>query len=440
MRDITMKVPSDGQIEIGNTGFRFVRIDLLGSDAVIRLKEAPAVMRYRNIPYLGSFRCSDPRLNDIWMTGAYTVHLNMQEYLWDGIKRDRVVWLGDMHPEVSTIMAVFGYNEVVDKSIDLACEQFPLPQWLNGMSAYSMWYLIIQYEWYMHNGNLDYLRKHRDYITGLIDCIDSCVDEEGNESLAKSRFLDWPSTPNEAGVEAGYRALLCWALDDGAKLCDLLGEKGHAAKCNAIAGRLKKQIKQPNRLKQAAALMAVAGLMESERACDEIISVGGAKDFSTFYGYYMLQALAKAGEYQQALDIIRKYWGGMLDLGATTFWEDFNLDWSRNAARLDDFVPEGKDDIHGDFGDYCYPGFRHSFCHGWASGPTPWMTRHVLGIEVLDAGCKTIRIHPHLGDLEWAEGTYPTPLGVIYVKHVKKDGGNVVSTVKAPDGIKVVSK
>lgn len=440
MRDITMKVPSDGQIEIGNTGFRFVRIDLLGSDAVIHLKEAPAVMRYRNIPYLGSFRCSDPHLNDIWMTGAYTVHLNMQEYLWDGIKRDRVVWLGDMHPEVSTIMAVFGYNEVVDKSINLACEQFPLPQWLNGMSAYSMWYLIIQYEWYMHNGNLDYLRKHRGYITGLIDRIDGCVDEEGNENLAKSRFLDWPSTPNEAGVEAGYRALLGWALDDGAKLCDLLDEKGHAAKCNAIAGRLKKQIKQPNRLKQAAALMAVAGLMEPERACDEIISVGGARDFSTFYGYYMLQALAKAGEYQQALDIIRQYWGGMLDLGATTFWEDFNLDWSRNAARLDDFVPEGKDDIHGDFGDYCYPGFRHSFCHGWASGPTPWMTRHVLGIEVLDAGCKTIRVNPHLGDLEWAEGTYPTPLGVIYVKHVKKDDGNVVSTVKAPDGIKVVSK
>ena len=95
-------------------------------------------------------------------------------------------------------------------------------------------------------------------------------------------FLDWPSTPNEAGVEAGYRALLGWALDDGAKLCDLLDEKGHAAKCNAIAGRLKKQIKQPNRLKQAAALMAVAGLMEPERACDEIISVGGARVFFHF--------------------------------------------------------------------------------------------------------------------------------------------------------------
>jgi hypothetical protein len=36
----------------------------------------------------------------------------MQEYLWDGIKRDRLVWIGDMYPEVSTIHAVFDFNEV----------------------------------------------------------------------------------------------------------------------------------------------------------------------------------------------------------------------------------------------------------------------------------------------------------------------------------------
>ena len=438
MRDMVMQVPSDGQIEIGSTGFRFIRIDCLSPDMTIYLKEAPAIFRYRNIPYLGSFRCNDQRLNDIWMTGAYTVHLNMQEYLWDGIKRDRLIWLGDMHPEVATIMSVFGHNEVVNKSIDLACEQFPLPQWLNGISTYSMWYLIIQHEWYVHNGNIDFLRHHRAYITGVIDRIDECVDEEGNENLAKQRFLDWPSSPKQPGVEAGCRALLSWALKDAEVLCNLLEEQEHAKKCRAISKRLKKQIKQPNGLKQAAALMSIAGLMKPEQACSEVISVDGAKDFSTFYGYYMLQALAQAGEYQQALDIIRQYWGGMLDLGATTFWEDFNLDWIHNAARLDDFVPEGKDDIHGDFGDYCYPSFRHSFCHGWASGPTPWMTQHILGVEIVDAGCKTLRITPHLGDLEWAEGTFPTPLGIVYIKHVKGADGKIVSTVKAPDGIKVI--
>ena len=144
------------------------------------------------------------------MTGAYTVHLNMQEYLWDGIKRDRLIWLGDMHPEVATIMSVFGYNEVVNKSIDLACEQFPLPQWLNGISTYSMWYLIIHHEWYMHNGDISFLQRHRNYITGVIDRIDECVDEEistfvpdgpeeGEYNLVRSkRFPIKPMTRDEA--------------------------------------------------------------------------------------------------------------------------------------------------------------------------------------------------------------------------------------------------
>lgn len=128
-RDIILEIPRDGMIEIGNTGFRFVRLDLLQNNATISLKEVSAILRYRDIPYLGSFECNNPRLNKIWITGAYTVHLNMQEFLWDGIKRDRLVWLGDMHPELMTISRVFGYNEVIPKSLDLACKQFPLPSW-----------------------------------------------------------------------------------------------------------------------------------------------------------------------------------------------------------------------------------------------------------------------------------------------------------------------
>ena len=41
----------------------------------------------------------------------------MQEYIWDGIKRDRLVWIGDLHPEVMTVNTVFGYNEVIPKSL-----------------------------------------------------------------------------------------------------------------------------------------------------------------------------------------------------------------------------------------------------------------------------------------------------------------------------------
>lgn len=437
-RDIIMEIPRDGMIEIGNTGFRFVRIDLLQKNTTIRLKEARAILRYRDIPYLGSFKSNDERLNEIWLTGAYTVHLNMQEYLWDGIKRDRVIWLGDMHPEVATIMRVFGDNEVVPNTLDLACEQFPLPGWMNGMSAYSLWYLIIHNDWYTHSGDLEFLKKHKAYILGLIDQINEKVDKDGKEELAKNRFLDWPSSPNKEGVEAGYRALIVWAMQDAEKLCNILNEPVSAQKAKQCAERMNRYIKDPNNLKQAASLMAIAGIMDPKKACDEVVSVGGAKGFSTFYGYYMLQAQAMAGEYQQAMDIIRQFWGGMLDMGATTFWEDFNMEWLENAARLDEITPLGKKDIHGDFGAYCYPGFRHSFCHGWSSGPTAWITEHVLGVKVMEAGCKVIKIEPHLGDLEWVEGTFPTPYGVLKIKHTKNSDGTVSSKIDAPKEVKII--
>ena len=436
-RDDVYLIPRYGQIEIGNTGFRFVRIDLLEPGRKIQLKEATAILRYRDIPYVGSFRCSDTRLDSIWITGAYTVHLNMQEYLWDGIKRDRAVWLGDMHPEVQTIMSVFGQNDVVPRSLDLAVSQYPLPRWLNGISSYSLWYLIIHHDWYMRGGDKAFLERHKEYIMGLIDKIDPLVDADGTEHLEAGtrsqlkHFLDWPSSPNEAGVESGYRALLSWAMQDAEHLCTVLGDETHAATCRDIARRMGRKVLPDNGLQQARALKMIAGLQKPNADFT-------AEGFSTFYGYYMLEALAMAGAYKQALDIIRQYWGAMLDLGATTFWEDFHLEWTRNAARIDEMVPPGKTDIHRDYGDYCYISYRHSFCHGWASGPTAWLSRHVLGVEVLDAGCRKLRVTPHLGDLQWAEGIFPTPLGPVSIRHERDASGKVSSRIDAPDGITVI--
>jgi alpha-L-rhamnosidase len=103
VRDQTCLVPWLGAHEIGNTGFRFVRIDLVEADTFVAFKAVRAVFLHRDLPYVGSFRSSDERLNRIWAVGVYTVHLNAQDYLWDGIKRDRLVWIGDMHPETMTI-------------------------------------------------------------------------------------------------------------------------------------------------------------------------------------------------------------------------------------------------------------------------------------------------------------------------------------------------
>ncbi len=438
MRDFEMSLPWLGVAEVGNSGFRFVRIDLIEPNTQLSLKEINAIFTYRDVPYLGSFRSSDERLNKIWLTGAYTVHLNMQEYLWDGIKRDRLVWLGDLHPEVMTVNSVFGYNEVVPKSLDLARDITPLPGWMNGMCSYSLWWVMIHHDWYRYQGNLSYLKEQQAYLTGLLNLLLTKVDASGKEQLdGGGRFLDWPSSPNEQGVNAGLQALMVITFEAGAELCTVLGNKQLANTCAETAARMQKYVLPHNDLKQAAALMALAGMVPAKKANEEVIAVGGSKNFSTFYGYYMLQAQAKAGAYETAMENIRQYWGGMLDMGATTFWEDFDLDWTANAARIDELVPAGKKDIHADFGAYCYKNLRHSLCHGWASGPTSWLSEHVLGVQIVEPGGKVIRVEPHLGNLEWVEGTFPTPLGVVYVKHTKDAGGKIKSEVKAPKGVKV---
>ena len=450
IRDIEIILPWLGTLETGNSGFRFVRIDLLDMDTELQLKEVNAYMVYRDIPYEGSFRSSDSRLDSIWMTGAYTVHLNLQNYLTEGVKRDRLVWVGDLHPEVMTVCSVFGYNDAVPLSLDLSRDTNPLPAWMNGISSYSIWWLLIQRDWYMHTGDLKYLAGQKEYLAGLLDMLISKVGEDGTEHLDGGRFLDWPSEPNRKAVDAGLHSLMVMAMDAGAGLCDILGESSRAKRCRRTLELLKKSSGAASWLeglsrdnpsspgnKQAAALMTLSGEVPAAEACDKCIMSGGAAGFSTFYGYYMLEAMAAAGRYSEAMDMIRSYWGGMLDLGATTFWEDFDLSWKDNAARIDSLVPEGKKDVHRDYGGYCYKGFRHSLCHGWASGPTSWLSRHVLGIEILFPGCRKIRVTPHLGDLEWVEGTFPTPFGPVYVRH-EKNGCKVISEIKAPKGVKVV--
>ena len=38
----------------------------------------------------------------------------------------------------------------------------------------------------------------------------------------------------------------------------------------------------------------------------------------------------------------------------TTFWEDFDVAWLENAARIDKLPGNGLVDVHAAYGDYCY--------------------------------------------------------------------------------------
>jgi len=404
------------------------------------LRAVRGVLRYRDLPYLGSFESNDKRVNDIWQTGAYTVHLNMQNYLWDGVKRDRLVWVGDLHPEVMTIANVFGDYEVVKKSLDFARETSPLPGWMNGIAAYSMWWVIIHRDLCLYSGDIEYLKQQLDYMGRLTDCFAEGLDGDKENYGGAQRLLDWPTSEKPEVIHSGYQSLLVMTMEAIGQIAEWTGDAGLKAKGDRLLKKIRRHNPPTCGAKQSAALALLSGMARNRGAERYAILAGGASGFSTFYGYYMLEALAAEGSHDEAIDILSDYWGRMLDLGATTFWEDLDYEHGLKAARIDEIVPEGAFDIHKSSGDYCYKGHRHSFCHGWASGPTPWLSRHVLGVRPVKPGFAEVVVEPHLGRLESVEGTVPTPKGLIRVKHIKTDGGKVKTEIEDPEGIKIDRK
>jgi hypothetical protein len=436
LRDFELPVPVFGSIEVGSTGFRFLRIDLVtGGEVGFEFVRAVSLMR--PMKAIGCFRSSDERLNRVFDTAVRTVHLCCQEYLWDGIKRDRLVWMGDTHPETMTILNVFGAAPILPESIDYMASVTPPNRWMNTMPTYTLWWIRNLAEWYRYTGDAQYVRRHADYLEKTFDLILSGM--KGGEWRA-GNFLDWPTKHNDKAAWAGTQGLALVAARETAFLADAVRRPELAAKANALAAGLAKLRPDPNGEKSAAAMLALSGLREPKEMFAQVLGANGHDGVSTFYGYYMIEAMSAAGESRRALDTVRDYWGAMLDVGATSFWEDFKLAWTNDCFRIDELPVAGKKDIHGDYGEFCYPGFRHSLCHGWASGPASWCINRVLGIRPLDVGCRRIEVKPFLGDLEWAEGAMALPDGnAVTVRLKRLPDGRMDIKVDAPDRVEIVT-
>lgn len=431
VRDFEIPLPSYSDQEWGQTGFRFVKIELCEQDAGISLKSALAVFIYRDLEYKGSFRCSDEKINKIYDTAAYTCHLNLQHMVWDGIKRDRLVWIGDMHPEMLTVRSVFGPLDIIAKSLDFARDQAPLPLYMNGMASYSLWWLIIVWDWYFYTGDIDFLKSEGEYARSLLKQLCGKVGEDGGDCL-ESYFLDWPTHQKPISEKSGVRALLKIALSKGQKLCSALGDEELAKFCGKKAEALAKLPPEHQNQKQTAAVAALAGLLSDNEAA-KVIKDGGVKGLSSYLLFYTLKELSKTDP-ECALSLLKDYECRQLDRGATTFFEDYDVSWEQNAG---DILSLSKnEDIHGDRGDYCYKGFRHSLCHGWASGAVPFLAECVAGIEIAEPGCKKIRISPKMCGLDFIKVSYPTPLGILKAE-IRRSGNGFSTEYSAPEGMTV---
>ena len=359
LRDFTAELPNYSDMTFSQTGFRFLRMDFSGE---ARVKCAVAVSKVQNKRALYRYSGEDTRIDEIFQTAKHTVDLCASSgYVWDGVKRDRLVWIGDMHPETLALTTLYGKMAEIERSLDFVKEQTPLPGWMNAFPTYSMWWMIILGDYYERTGAKSFIKKQIPYLEGLIQQMDTCVKENG-ELAYPFLFVDWP-THETPYAEQGGRAINIMAVKKAIALLKAFGRDTSLAE-DILSRLLKVEIECGDKKQVIGLKYFAVGITEAEKA--KLIE-GGAKGMSTFMSYYILKAVASFDK-EKAIEMMKEYYGAMLDKGATSFFEDFDMEWVENTCRIDEFPKEGEKDIHGDFGKYCYVGFRHSLCHGWSAG------------------------------------------------------------------------
>lgn len=110
-------IPANGVARGPKSAFRYVRVRFLRGAKSIAFRAIRAEAIVYPVSYVGSFESSDAELNRIWETAAYTVHLCMQDDIWDAPKRDRGRWAGDLDIEAQTILSAFGDTALIEDTL-----------------------------------------------------------------------------------------------------------------------------------------------------------------------------------------------------------------------------------------------------------------------------------------------------------------------------------
>ena len=425
--------------------FRYVYVETEGG-----VQPGNVSMQYEYLPldYRGTFKCNDEELNRIWDIGAYTMHLTSREFFIDGIKRDRWVWSGDAIQSYLMNYYLFFDNESVKRTIWLLRGKDPVTSHINTIMDYTFFWFLSIYDYYLYSGDQHFVQQIYPRMQTLMDYVLGRANEEGMvEGMTGDWvFVDWADGYlDKKGELAFEQVLLCKSLETMALCADIAGDKVDEAKYEKLYEQLRaklipafwneeKQALVHNRIngQQSEAVTRYANMFatffnylepEQQQTIKNSVLLNDSilKITTPYMRFYELEALCALGEQNEVLKEMKAYWGGMLNEGATSFWEKYN--------------PEESGDQH--LAMYGRP-YGKSLCHAWGASPIYLLGKYYLGVQPTSAGYETYSITPTLGGLKWMEGTVPTPFGEVSVfmdrKTIKVKSSGGVGTLYVPTG------
>ncbi|KAF0426507.1 Bacterial alpha-L-rhamnosidase [Pediococcus acidilactici] len=336
------------------------------------------------------FVTNDVLLEKIDQVGLKTLADCMQNVFEDGPKRDRRLWIGDLRLQALADYETFDNRRLVKRCLYLfgaltakdgriPANVFVKPTYTPDdtfLLDYSLFFVSILDDYFRHTADqtmLDDLypvaKKQIDYV------IENMVQEDGNVIFDEDYpvFIDWS---NEFNKDTAGIAIIIYTLRQFIHLArhqKLPTINHYKKKLEQIVNYVKQNlfdeekglfISGPNHETNVASQvwMVLAQVMtpeESQRLMTNTVKkLFPIKGIATPYMYHhVTQALFEAGLTDVGVQLLKDYWGKMINLGADTFWEAF--DPTRPS-----YSPYGSSMVN-------------SYCHAWSCTPVYLMRKYL---------------------------------------------------------------
>ncbi len=424
--EVDNATPSDYTLPLSKA-FRYVYIV---SDANTKFDEVSMNYEYLPLDYRGEFRCNDDEINKIWDVSAYTMHLTSREFFIDGIKRDRWVWSGDAIQSYLMNYYLFFDSPSVKRTINLLRGKDPVTSHINTIVDYTFYWFLSIYDYYQFTGDDAFIQEVYPKMVTLMDYVLGRTNDNGMvEGLSGDWvFVDWADGYLDKQGELSFEQILFTKSLQTMTLCadiygDKLGKDRYETLFNELYSKLEGHFWDKDRhafvhnvknggksesITRYANMFAILfDYIDNDKKQDikqhVLLNDDVLKITTPYMRFYELEALCAMGEHDAVTREIKDYWGGMLKLGATSFWEKYNPDDSGSEHYAMYGRPFGK-----------------SLCHAWGASPIYLLGKYYLGVAPVEAGYKEFSITPVLGGLKWIDGSVPTPNGDIKVFMDKK--------------------
>ena len=426
---------------------RYLFVTFHNQKSAVLLRSLQLIESTYPVRQIGSFHCSDERLERIWGISARTLKLCMEDTFTDCPLYEQTLWVGDARNEAAFAYPVFGAADMGKRCIKLAgqsLERYPIAGcqvpscWDTLLPAWSFLWGIAVWDYYFYSQDTAFLQTAWPWVVANLRGAENLCTDQGLFSGPFWNMFDW------SGIDDGHQTvlhnsmLLVGAIQAAQKCAIALGESSLAEWLVSFRERLCASLNQlwleekgtyPDSLLEdggistctsqhtsfLALLYDIVQPEHRQAALDNILHppedmVRVGSPFAIMYLYEMLE---KEGLPENILQSIYDSYLPMLEAGATTVWEVFPSSASH---------PGG------------FP--TRSHCHAWSSAPLYFLPRIVLGLHQTQAGGKAFEISPVLCGLTWAEGTIATAQGPLHAAW-RKEGQILHISVEAPAGVSV---